>query len=219
MSIRNSNRMTQVLLLLLVTGVWGLLVKDMSGSAQAQPPATPKNASFDTLTVRRINVVDAKGMQRLVIASPDRMPDAVIRGKHYKRAIGSSAGLIFYDAKGGETGGLQTSTIGGQNQIAMVFDYTHQPTEGIAMGKRESLDGKTWSTGLSISDRRPYHPGPIKSSDGVERVSLQDENHDAALVISDPQGHPRIRLGVDKDGKPYFKTLDEHGKVSHKGFN
>ena len=212
MSTNNANRTTQILLLLLVTGVWGLLAKDVISGAKAQPLAAPRSASFDTVTVRRINVVDAKGMQRLVIASPDRFPDAVVRGAHYKRSIGNTAGLVFYDPTGTETGGVATSTIGGRSQVAMIFDYTHQPTDGIGMVTNESADGKSWSAGFSIADRRPYHEGPITSSEGVERVSLQNENHDAALVISDPQGHPRIRLGVGSDGQPYFEMLNANGK-------
>jgi hypothetical protein len=32
-------------------------------------------------------------------------------------------------------------------------------------------------------------------------------------VISDPQGHPRIRIGVDQTGKPRIEMLNPDGKV------
>jgi hypothetical protein len=103
------DRLTHLLLAALALGVWGLLLKPnmpfLFSEAQA---ATKKDVSttFDTLTVQRINITDSTVTTRLAIANSDRFPNAVVRGKIYPRSIHDSAGLLFFDAMGVETGGL-----------------------------------------------------------------------------------------------------------------
>ena len=38
----------------------------------------------------------------------------------------------------------------------------------------------------------------------------------AELLIADPQGRPRIRIGVDKDGQPSIVMLSPEGKVVYR---
>jgi hypothetical protein len=42
---------------------------------------------------------------------------------------------------------------------------------------------------------------------------LRNQDHDARLIISDVQGRPRIRLGVDREGQAALEILDGNGKV------
>lgn len=209
-----SPRLTQWLLAFLALGVWGLILKPYlplpPADANAASPATP--AAFDTLTVQRINVVDANGKPRLVIANSARFPAAEVRGKVYQRSIHDSAGFVYYDVNGQETGGLALTKLGTDNVANQTFDYTYQPTDGITMIKRESADGAHWQAGFEIFDRRPYKPGEIESSQGVQRIALIDEDHNAQLLISDDQGHPRIRIGVDATGRPAITMLNSDGK-------
>src|SRR5690349_3572221 len=60
---------------------------------------------FDELSVERLNIVDAHGTPRLVLANTERMPPPILKGKSFKRAV-SPAGIIFYNAAGDEVGGL-----------------------------------------------------------------------------------------------------------------
>lgn len=210
---------TQIIFGVLALGVWVLVAQNgfssMLRTADAAPAKT-KTTTFDTINVHRINIVDAHGNSRLVIADPSHFPNGKLRGKTYKRSIHDTSGIIFYKANGDETGGLAVSKLPHSNQVALIFDYTHQPTDGISMGRHESFDGKHWSTGFFVHDRRPYHPGKIKSSQGVKRISLGDSDKKAELVISDPDGHPRIRIGVDESGKPRMQMLDASGKVVYR---
>jgi len=213
-------RLTQWLLALLAVGLWGLILKPYLplplADAKAAPP--PGSIAFDTLTVQRINVVDANGKPRLVIANSARFPDVEIRGKVYKRSIHDSAGFVYYDVNGQETGGLVTTKLGTDDVANQTFDYTYQPTDGVRMIKRESADGARWRAGFEILDRRPYKPGEADSSQGVQRIALADEDHNAQLVISDAQGHPRIRIGVDATGNAAITMLNSDGKeVYHAG--
>lgn len=206
--------LTQWLLAFLTVGVWGLLLKPYLPLplVDAKAAAPPASAAFDTLTVQRINVVDANGKPRLVIANSAHFPDVEIRGKVYQRSIHDSAGLVYYDVNGQETGGLVLTKLGTDDVANQTFDYTYQMTDGIRMIKRESADGAHWQAGFEIFDRRPYKPGEADSSQGVQRVALVDEDHNAQLVISDVHGKPRIRIGVDATGEPAITMLSADGK-------
>jgi hypothetical protein len=74
-----------------------------------------------------------------------------------------------------------------------------------------NVDGEKWRASLDIFDRRPY-TGAVESSQGVQRIALADENQNAELVISDPAGRPRIRIGVDESGQPSIVILSPEGK-------
>jgi hypothetical protein len=211
-----ASRLTQLLLALLVLGVWGLLLKPYLPFPAAKAAASERSGTFDTLTVQRINVVDPDGKTRLVIANTRFFPPAFARGKMLTRSIHDSAGMVFYDATGDETGGLVLTRLGNDDMVNMTFDYAYQPTDGISVIRRESSDGKHWQAGFGISDRRPYKAGTIDSSQGVPRIALIDKDRDARLEISDAQGHPRIRIGVDASGEPQIETLDAAGKVIYR---
>lgn len=210
------HRSTKILVGVLAVGVWALVIQNMFplifGQADAAPSA-PSSETLDALNVHRINIKDADGKTRFVISNAQNFPPATIRGKTYNRSIGNSAGMVFYNPNGLETGGIGTSVIQERNQAALIFDYDYQPTDGISMGIHESSDGKHWGSGFVIYDRRPYNPGPISSTQGVKRISLADNNQDAELVIYDTKERPRIRIGVGKKGDPHIQILDVSGNV------
>ncbi|HYU80994.1 MAG TPA: hypothetical protein VEK56_18540, partial [Vicinamibacterales bacterium] len=60
---------------------------------------TPAPQRIDELTVERLNVVDANGTLRLVIANKDRMHPGVMDGVTINRRR-PSAGLIFFNDEG-----------------------------------------------------------------------------------------------------------------------
>jgi hypothetical protein len=217
-------RVTHILLAILACGVWVLAIEYYPSSMDATRAATSSGSekALGTFNLHRVNVRDANGTTRLVISNPQAFPRIRVRGKVYPRKfrrIKDVAGMTFYNSKGNETGGLVLSNNGKNRHAALVFDYDYQPTDGIYMGTDESLNGKHWSAGFGINDRRPYHPGPIKSSGSVQRISLADTDGDAELVFRDAKGRPRIRIGVDKDGEPHIQTLNAHGKATHSAQN
>lgn len=210
-------RPTHVLLAILAIGVWGLLLRPYlpSAAAATQESAAARSATYDTLNVQRINIMDPDGKLRLVIANGAQMPGAILHGKTYPRSIDNAAGLVFLDTKGDETGGLVTARMQNDDVTNFNFDCTYQLTDCTSVWKRESIDGARLSEGFDIFDRRPY-TGRVESSQGVRRISLSDENQDAHLLISDPQGHPRIRISVDKGGNPSIVMLRPDGKVVYR---
>lgn len=64
------------------------------------------NASFDQVTVHRINVVEPDGTTRLVISNRAEFPGAYFMGKEYVRTDRDATGIIFNDEEGTENGGL-----------------------------------------------------------------------------------------------------------------
>jgi hypothetical protein len=206
-------RPTQVLLAILAIGVWGLLLRPYLpiAAAATQESAAARSATYDTLNVHRINVVDLDGKLRLVIANGAQMPGAILHGKTYPRSIDNAAGLLFLDTKGDETGGLVTARLGNDDVTNFSFDCTYQITDCVRMWKQESIDGTRLRESFDIFDRRSY-TGHVESSQGVQRITLSDENQNAQLLVSDPQGRPRIRIGVDKSGKPSIVILSPDGK-------
>jgi len=60
----------------------------------------------DSLTVKRLAVVDEKGIERVIIAAP--LPDPMVQGKRVKRA-GSISGILIQDPNGNERGAYVTS--------------------------------------------------------------------------------------------------------------
>lgn len=74
-----------------------------------------RGARFDTITVQRINVVEPDGTLRMVLTNNRRLPGVIQHGKEYPdfadRKGRTTAGILFYDAEGSESGGL---TFGGR---------------------------------------------------------------------------------------------------------
>jgi hypothetical protein len=216
-----AQRRTQLLLGILSVGVWGLLLRPYLPFAVPNARAATEKGSvtFDTLSAQRINITDSNGRTRLIIANSARFPEVEVRGKVYPRSIHDTAGLLFFDTKGEETGGLVFTKLREDEVANLTFDYTFQPTDGIRMIKQESPDGTRWKAGFDIFDRRPYRLGDADSTQGIQRIALTDENQNAHLVISDVDGHPRIRIGVDKTGKPSIEMLGSDGKVTYRAGN
>ena len=67
--------------------------------------------------MERINVVEPNGQVKLVLSNKERLPGPgnIVSGKYGKRAGMKSPGIIFYNDKGDECGGLSfASTNWGQ---------------------------------------------------------------------------------------------------------
>ena len=62
----------------------------------------------DSLTVKRLAVVDEKGTERVIIAAP--LPDPMVQGKRTPRA-GPIAGILIQDPNGNERGAFDPATL------------------------------------------------------------------------------------------------------------
>lgn len=173
-----------------------------------------KTATFDEITVGRLNVTSADGRQWIVLSNPERFPNPVIDGKEYPRSI-APAGILFYDGKGSETGGIAVVTVPGVGEQAMlILDYAN--SEAIGFGKFESEDGQLYEAGIEILDRVPLGANIEEvGSVGTSRISITNENRSAQVVLKDTKGRPRIRIYVDENDEPRIEILDPDGVVLH----
>jgi len=197
---------------------------------------------FAELDVERLNIIEKDGTLRMVASNTERAPDPIIDGKTYHlRQGGNTAGLIFYNNKGDECGGL---AFGGQEKdgvrhasAALLFDQFNQDQ---TIGISYSENGGARSAGFNVWDR-PDTPIPSmieklqviqKLPDGPEKTAAMQKlretsgvaqrvfvgksrDKSAAVVLSDLQGHPRLRLLVDAQNSARLEFLDEKGAVTY----
>ncbi|MCW2260035.1 MULTISPECIES: hypothetical protein [Sphingobacterium] len=161
---------------------------------------------FDEITVKRINIVDDKGVNRMIISNQERMEPPILFGKKYKRAL-NPAGIIFYNEKGDECGGLAISKNPETNTYALAFDYDNADAIGILT--QQSNKNNHYKSGIVINDKDLAG----KIGGNTNRINLMTDNGNSGLVINGPDEKPRIIISVDSLGNPLFKILNNEGKL------
>jgi len=198
-----------------------------------------KPQNLGEITVERINVVDANGTLRLVIANKDRMHPGVMDGKVMDRPR-PVAGLLFFNDEGDEVGGL---TITGQVRdgarrasAGLMFDQLKQDQ---TIGLMYSEGNGQRTAGLQVWDRsdRPLSE-LIEQLNAANRIANPAEREaaikkirdttpagprrvfvgktaerSANISLADANGKPRLTLTVDATGSPRIEFLDENGKI------
>ena len=161
----------------------------------AMTPAKPAKS----LAVETLQLVDANGVPRLVLAAT--LPNPRVGGKEYPRSS-PATGLQFNDAAGNETGGLAMfeKFHGG----ALCFDY---PTaEALCVSQLSDFG----YVGLTMLDKPAA--GTAVGKSGAERVVLAIKKEASQLTLNDSAEKPRITLEVSADGTPHFRMLDAEGR-------
>jgi hypothetical protein len=207
---------------------WSLL----SGAASAT------HARFDVIDVHRINLREADGTLRMVLASRDRFPGVLWHGQekpHPDR--GDVAGLIFMNDEGTENGGLifsgakQHGKVDGSGHLS--FDQYEQ--DQVVTLEQTEEDGQR-AAGLTIADRpdAPLDFGAVRQLDsltaeerakrlqgmrdsgefGYRRVFVgKTEDHDSLIALRDAKGRVRLRLRVTAAGAAAIEFLNEAGDI------
>lgn len=84
------------------------LVAAISGSAYTAFAQSTQKPRFAEIDVERINVIEADGTVKLVIANRERAPDQVMDGQSRPRTeANKSPGITFFNDVGDEAGGLK----------------------------------------------------------------------------------------------------------------
>ena len=192
------------------------------------------------ITVERINIVDANGTLRMVLAGKDRMHPGVMDGITIDRPR-PVAGMLFFNDEGDEVGGLTyTGTMAGgrgRANAGLMFDQLKQD-QTICISYQEANGQR--SAGFQVWDRsdtvrlseliaklnaanklpagadRDQAVAAIRSAapPGPRRVFVgKTADKAATLVLSDGDGRARLRLAVDAAGNPRIEFLDESGRV------
>lgn len=191
-------------------------------------------ATFSEIDVQRINVREPDGTLRLVISNQARFPGIPVRGREYAHPDRSTAGLLFMNEEGTETGGLIWSgrEINGVRHStgSLTFDRYEQD-QVVQLFEDEA--GGSRSSGVRVFDR----PDGSMGLDQLERIGALPPGQQAAayaeagfggkprgffgrqsdgasaVVLRDAEGRPRLRMTVAADGAAKIDFLDEAGQV------
>lgn len=201
-----------------------------------------RSAAFDVLTVHRINVVDANGTLRLAIFNKDTQPDVVLGGKSIKGRTGpKNAGLLFYNDRGDEQGGLSFSgdmANGRVSQGALLSFDPWQQNDNVDLYFGQDGNGVEEGLAFSQTDPRPLtfflprYEQIMKMPRGAERdaalkqlkaeglgqrarlfAGVASDNR-SKVVLSDEKGRARMQMQVAADGTASLQILDENGNVT-----
>jgi len=208
----------------------------------------PQAQRFGIIDVERINVIEPDGRLALVISNGANIPGPILEHEELPAELSSgrigSAGMLFYNARGDEVGGLtfrgEESDRGYAASGMLAFDQFKQD-QVVAM--QYSDRGTSRAAGLTVWDRSTtigvkelvdlilasrQEAGAARDAaearlaelrrDGnlsAQRVFLGSRDRTAALQINDTAGRPRIRLYVDADDVARLELLDEAGEVQH----
>lgn len=224
-------------LLMLYSGVL-TAVFAVSATMTSAAPTAPTRATFDTIDVKRINLREDDGTLRMIISNSSRAPGIIVKGQERPHPSGNrGAGIIFYNNEGTENGGL---TFGGETRDGKVSSSGHlsfdqyEQDQVIQLTQSESA-GRRWA-GMIINDR-PDAPldfdlaakimkmPPAERDAALARVQAdgtfgrqrlyvgKTRDREAAVMLSDAQGRPRMALKVTPAGAASIDFLDEAGKV------
>lgn len=172
-----------------------------------------KTATFDEITVHRINVVEPDGTLRMVISNHNRFPGIIVRGEE-RPFDRPQAGMLFYNDEGSENGGLIFG--GHRNAKGEVVDsggsLSFDKYDANQIVQLAGVDDKQDRfAGLAVSDSSPKQ--------SHRRIWVgRDESGSAAVLLMDAQGKKRIVMEVGADGTPRLSFLDANGKVVNQIF-
>lgn len=197
------------------------------------------NGRFAELTVERLNVVEPDGQLVLTIANTARLPDPLVAGKTVDTAR-TGPGIIFFDGKGWEVGGLTYSTReteGGGYRAGGHFAFDQFRNDQVVY-LNYSDDGKRKNAGLYVVDRartpridellalraqaQQASPEERKAIEekmratSAQRIFVGSDEETAMVRLRDRAGRDRIRLSVNPQGVAQLEFLDETGKVVEK---
>jgi hypothetical protein len=201
---------------------------------------TSRVATFEEISVERINIIEKSGLNRMVLANSDKAPGVDKYGKEVFRSSESRPGMIFYNDEGTENGGFIFKGKKENGQIShglhMSFDRYNQD-QTLMMQHIEEQDYMI--TGLTVMDRpdtdmnfeltkafmQAKAQGDTAAMEVIE-LQFNEENKGAVrrafygtlngnseLRLSDGQGKKRIQLMVTESGEAKLEFLDDKGNV------
>jgi hypothetical protein len=228
----------QQLFILRVYLITSSLVFIVIAAAAFRQAALPK--SMGEITVERLNVVDANGTLRMVLAGKDKMHPGVMDGVTIDRPR-PVAGMLFFNDEGDEVGGLTyTGTAAGgrgRANAGIMFDQLKQDqTIGITYNEsngQRSAGLQVWDRSdtvrlseliakLNAANKLPAGAERDKANADIRAMAPpgprrlfvgKTQDKAATVVLADANGKPRLTLTVDATGNPRIEFLDEAGKV------
>ena len=195
---------------------------------------------FDEIDVERINIVEKDGRLRMVISNEQRQHPGSVDGKPIPRANGRPAGMLFFNERGDEVGGLIFSGDTGKERYGSLTFDKFRGDQTIALQHLENKEGNYFA-GLTFNDENITTPERTTKVEAIRKLTdeaarkaafkeMQDRgeflvnrlsigkgrNKSSFISLSDAKGRERIQISVTADGTPQIKFLDENGKVTYR---
>jgi hypothetical protein len=215
MKIRSIRREIQIL------RVYALLSTIAAGAFLLGAVHKAKNASFDTITVHRINLVDNDGALRLAISNKDNFPPPIMHGKPFgigMRSVGGSPSFVFYNADGDEQGGFRwdgTGRVGGKYSqlMSMSFDQFEQ-NDDLMLNFSDSNAGR--SGGLELQEQSETTPLDVllremQAASAAGKTAAEQNAISTKFARSHFVGHDRFFGGYNADGS-MVRLSDKEGR-------
>ncbi len=177
---------------------------------------------FDEIDVERINIVEADGTLRLTVSNQKRSPGVVMAGKYFPSRAGQRAGLIFFNDKGDECGGMTWHGNDKDGKIAagggLMFDQFNQDQ---TVGLNYSQRGDERTSGLMVWERPLMSPedmallqqlGDLEMmADGPEKIAAIKKWRDE-ISTKNVAGALRVFVGRGQDNESVVRLNDPTGK-------
>ena len=175
---------------------------------------------FKVIDVERINIVEKDGKLRLAISNRDLSPGPIIGGMYMKTREGQRPGLIFFNDKGDECGGMTWGSREEDGQVranaGLMFDqYNQDQTVGITYSQRNDIR----TAGLRVWER-PLTPLAdfAKKLSEIESMEDSPEKNEALKTLrkeaveSGLAGVSRIFVGRSAKNEAIVSLADTKGK-------
>jgi hypothetical protein len=164
------------------------------------------------IDVERINVREADGTLRMVIAGKDRFSGSFVKGKEVPRPDRTSfAGVLLLNDEGTENGGMIWKGLKGPNGevdagASLTFDrYGNDQTLQLL----QTDSGKDDTSALILSDRAA---GPLNHALVQQAFNAKtNEERDSLLKEANVGGAPRMFVGRSRDRNSVIMMQDETG--------
>lgn len=199
-----------------------------------------RNAVLGTLTVHRINVIDNEGHRAMVITNHDDFPPPIVNGKPEVRKGGDNeSGIVFYNQMGNEQGALLWDGVahGNHSSSGVVLSYDTADTDQL-MQMDDLDDNGTHEAYLRGWSRVPheetvlsrYEAEYVNAKSAAQRAAVVRQarkatpvasrffvgyaaDQNAAVILDDAKGKPRVKLFVTPGGKARLQFLNAAGRV------
>lgn len=199
---------------------------------------TQEKQKFGEIDVERINVVEKDGKLDMVISNQERQHPGAVDGKVYTERQGQRpAGMIFFNERGDEIGGLGFGGDTGKGQGGSLTFDKFRGDQTIQLTHDEDKDGNYFA-GLRMNDENISLPDRLSKIEEIEKLPTREEqmaakqkmrdngeflvnrlfigkawNKKSLIQMSDAKGRMRLELSVEPTGNPRLNFLDENGKV------
>ncbi len=178
-------------------------------------------ASFDEITVGRINIVEPDGQKRLIISNRAQFPGAFDQGKEIARPDRRTfAGMLFLDEEGNENGGfLQKGSMNADGKISaglsLTFDRYRQDQ---ALQLLHTNNEQSGASVIMINDVPYFKNAGIDSMDQFRKAAqaLPESERDAywaKLASENKISNTRVRLGTTPGKTSALMLSDANGRT------